>query len=336
MGNEEGIACSALVVDVGGHDVEAGVLEVEIGIDVDDGIIAHLHAGGLVLYAILSDDGAIGGAVIFGEIAEVGTQLGQEDFGKTEFEVEIGVGVEGGHGQHILVGRHLIGQGVLPVEDAPAEILIESDANQTDILGVLLDGHAVQIGVGGCIGHGRGLLLEVEEVLDGLEVEVDARLSPADIGFHVSAKLLVESLVVPPRIAGVVVAIVEGTRIVAHKAAHLQTEGVAPQGNIERAVALNVELAPLLARRGEFAQHVEAEDAAHGLEQLSSHTDAVLVVLLGAGGEMWQCELVAVEVVAGKESEASLHPRVKTFAEFEGHGVGYVQVLGIVVGGIAR
>ena len=131
-------------------------------------------------------------------------------------------------------------------------------------------------------------------------------------------------------------AIVEGTRVVAHEAAHVQTEGVAPQGDIERAVALDVELAPLLARCGEFAQHVEAEDAAHGLEQLSSHTDAVLVVLLRAGGEMRQCELVAVEVMAGKEAESSLHPGVETFAEFEGHGVGYVQVLGIVVGGIAR
>ena len=65
---------------------------------VGDGKSVHL-----VLYAILSDDGAVGGGVVFGEIAEVGTQLGQEDFGKTEFEVEIGVHIEPGPNGGIVV-----------------------------------------------------------------------------------------------------------------------------------------------------------------------------------------------------------------------------------------
>ena len=78
---------------------------------------------------------------------------------------------------------------------------------------------------------------------------------------------------VPPGVAAVVVAVVEGGALVAHEAvdadAHrVAVAAVAAQGYGEAEVALHVELAPLAARGEHFAQQVVVQPVALLLNDL--------------------------------------------------------------------
>ena len=84
---EERHARTGRAVYVRSHDIKARALEVEVGVDVDDGIVAELDALRRVLQGELTYDGRIGRGVVFGEIAYVAADLRTEHFGNLEFEV---------------------------------------------------------------------------------------------------------------------------------------------------------------------------------------------------------------------------------------------------------
>lgn len=106
----------------------------EIGVDVDDGIIACLDALGRVLHAVLADDGGVGGGIVGREIAHVGSELGAEHFCYAEEEVNVGIAGESGNRGNVVVGGGLVGEFVLPVEDAPVEVLTEGGCQEADVL----------------------------------------------------------------------------------------------------------------------------------------------------------------------------------------------------------
>ena len=73
MGSEEIVFLAYAGIDVAHHHEETGVLEVEIGIDVDDRAVADLHLAVVGLYGVLSDARHIFRCVVLGEVAEVTT-----------------------------------------------------------------------------------------------------------------------------------------------------------------------------------------------------------------------------------------------------------------------
>ena len=100
------------------------MLQEEVGIDIDDGVGAGLHPHGFVgLHDELSEGRAVFGSVVFGEEAHVGSEVAVEDVGYLELHEEIGVDVECRYGENLGMRRTLIGDLVLPVEDAEFEVL---------------------------------------------------------------------------------------------------------------------------------------------------------------------------------------------------------------------
>ena len=153
MGGKEDVASLFGVVHVVGHDVEPRVFEVEVGVNVDDGMAAHLDAVVGSLYGKYSKLGTVGRGFVFGEVAHVCAELYAEHFGNTEEQVEIGVGIERWERVNVFVRRGLVGQLVLPVEDAKAEVLSQPEAEQLYVVVGLscLGAHGVGLRFG--VGH---------------------------------------------------------------------------------------------------------------------------------------------------------------------------------------
>ena len=71
---EEVVAIALSGVHVTHHYEEACVLEVEVGVDVHYGVVAHFRAAVAFLHAELSQCRAVGWCVILGEVSGVGTE----------------------------------------------------------------------------------------------------------------------------------------------------------------------------------------------------------------------------------------------------------------------
>ena len=86
------------------HHEEAGVLQVEVSIGVHYRIAAYLC---LVAVALndgeLSDGRAIAHAVAFSEPSDISSEVAFQHFGYLEADVEVGIDVECGQRQHVLV-----------------------------------------------------------------------------------------------------------------------------------------------------------------------------------------------------------------------------------------
>jgi len=118
------------------HDEEATLLEAEIGIDIDYGVIAYLGAKGVVfLYAVTSCLRTVFWGVVLGEPAHVGSEMHAEDAGDGEIEIEVGPVVEGWHRKEDFLTALLIGETILPVEDAETEVLLYGEGKQADVGG---------------------------------------------------------------------------------------------------------------------------------------------------------------------------------------------------------
>ena len=114
MGGEEIVATAAAGIHVGHHHEETGVLQVEVGIDVHDGVVANFLLCFAFLHAELSEGRAVVGGCIFREVAGIGTEVDAEHAGNLEAHEEIGVDVQIGNGKHIAIRSLLIGeQGIL-------------------------------------------------------------------------------------------------------------------------------------------------------------------------------------------------------------------------------
>ena len=104
MGREEVFTRTATGIDMAHHDKEACVLEVEIGIDIHDGISAKFDTTRFILlYGELSESGCIVGCFILGEESHVGSEIAFQHLCDLELEIEIGVQVECGNRQDILL-----------------------------------------------------------------------------------------------------------------------------------------------------------------------------------------------------------------------------------------
>ena len=66
------------------HDEETGVLEVEVGINVNNRTIANFRSVIAFLHGELSQSGTIVGSIIFGEEEYVGSEVATQHFGYLE------------------------------------------------------------------------------------------------------------------------------------------------------------------------------------------------------------------------------------------------------------
>ena len=117
---------SAACVEMGYVDVASDTLDGEVGIAIEDGVVADVDAFlRSVLRGELSDEGCIVGCIVAGVVAHVGAQFYTQYFGDVENDVRVGVETDGGQGQYILVGGVLPGDFIVPVEDAEVQVLPE-------------------------------------------------------------------------------------------------------------------------------------------------------------------------------------------------------------------
>ena len=130
MGCEEILSVAAARIDVTHHHEEAGMLQVEVGVDVDERIVARLHTVVACLHGILSERRTVVGGIILCEVASVGTKVAFQHLCNLEAQVEVGVDVEVWHGQHIVVCRLLICYDIFPVERSQLKVLCQRQREQ--------------------------------------------------------------------------------------------------------------------------------------------------------------------------------------------------------------
>ena len=107
-------------------DKDAGVLDVNIGVGIDDRVVAHLHVLlAVALHGILTDVRRIIRSLVAGEVSGISTQLDIQYLYHLEFDEEVSIYVEVWHWQGTLAAGMLVGNHVLPVEDAKLEILLQ-------------------------------------------------------------------------------------------------------------------------------------------------------------------------------------------------------------------
>ena len=113
------------------------------------------------------------------------------------------------------------------MEDAPLETVVQRERHELRVLFRLGHLHAVAVVLETVRGReGRERLLEIDVVLDVLQRGRERRVAVAERGAEPRAELLVEVVVGPPGIAGVVVAEVERGALVAQEAVEVEVEGV--------------------------------------------------------------------------------------------------------------
>jgi len=118
-------------IDMTHHHKEASLLKMEVGIDIEDGIIADLNTIGPFLNSILAQTRSIVRCVVLGKISYVSAEVALQDFSDFEAKIEIGVHIKLRNGQYIFGTRLLISKDILPVEGAELEVLIQLKGKQT-------------------------------------------------------------------------------------------------------------------------------------------------------------------------------------------------------------
>ena len=91
VGGKEGVLAGHVACYVVPHDEEAGSLQVHVGVDVDEGVVAQGNAAvGDLLHGILIELWTEVGGFVLGEEGAAGTELDAEYTGNLETEVEVG------------------------------------------------------------------------------------------------------------------------------------------------------------------------------------------------------------------------------------------------------
>ena len=133
MRSEEVVLVTLTGIDVAHHHEESRMLDEHIGGGIDDRVVAHLHiVSTIALYDILSHIWRIVGSLIASEIASVGTEVDIEHLSYTELDVEVRIDIKVWYWYHLLLARVLVGNYVLPVEDAQTEVLHELSCQDVD------------------------------------------------------------------------------------------------------------------------------------------------------------------------------------------------------------
>ena len=129
MGSKEVCFVETSGVYMAVHGEKARVLKMEVGIYVDERIVSYFHSAvgavgcGICLYGVLPQCRTVVGCIVLGEVACIGSEIAFQHARNLETQVEIGVNVEVGYGQYVLIGRFLIGNHVFPIEWAEREVL---------------------------------------------------------------------------------------------------------------------------------------------------------------------------------------------------------------------
>ena len=156
------------------HDIEAGALEVEVCIDRDEGIVSNLFLLQRVLVHEHAHHWRIVWCIVFGEVLQVCSKLGLKDFGYAEAQVKVGVERQGREWEYIFVCTSLVGDVVLPIENAKFEVLAQIGADNLYVLAALHGRYVVSNdgGVRSTVQHNSSIL-EIGEILDVLNAYRD-------------------------------------------------------------------------------------------------------------------------------------------------------------------
>ena len=103
VGRKEVVAVALTCIYVAHHYEEACVLQVEIGVYINQRIVAHLGTAGAGLNTLLSESWAIVGRIILGEVACIGTEVALKHSCNLESQIQIGVDIEIGHRYNVVV-----------------------------------------------------------------------------------------------------------------------------------------------------------------------------------------------------------------------------------------
>ena len=304
------------------HRIDACVFQVEVGIDVHYGVVAYLDAVVRVLEVELPDGRRVVRRVILGEVAHVGSQLHRQHLlRQLELQVEVAVERQVGQRQDVLVTALLVGDFIVPVEDAECQVFLQRGAQHLDVVAALAHPHVVTVAAV----VGLGSIVKVSVVLDVFHthVQLEARLLRLELPFYACAQLLGQ-IVVPPDVAGVIVAVVERRVDVLDVGVGCQLNGVLEQAEVEVGVARDVERAHFVARQGRFAIHAVVERLALLLQELAAHAEYVVrvfafVAVLCRAQRVHH--VVGAHLVVHESRQARLGPLVEPLAQGNGKGV---------------
>ena len=92
------------MVHMAHHHKEPRMLEEEVGIHIDNGVVASLHpAVCIFLHGKLCDARNEVGGVVFGEIPCIGAQVTVEHLGNLETQIQVGICIQGWQGDDVLM-----------------------------------------------------------------------------------------------------------------------------------------------------------------------------------------------------------------------------------------
>ena len=309
----------------------------EVGIDVYEGIAAQYQtAAALLLHGKLSDVGQIVGSFVLGEVGNVGTQLRAQHTGNLELQIEIAEEVQLRQIQHVQVAGVLIGHHVLPVQDAPAQILHQLSRQHVDASALLIDTTrqplAEVFAVDGVFHSEVGVVLDLRDSY----TKVGIGLAIAEHSLDVGSRLLVE-LSVPPEELGVVVLLEVAGCYAVEVGFGSQCHRIAKETEVQVGVEVKSERTGIHARDTQLCQKVEVEGVALCSRDLATHVQTVPRVLAhhvagGVGIVLRHLELTAL--VGDESLESCLHILVEPFEQGDGKGILDGEVLGFVVDGV--
>ena len=114
---------------MGVRHIEACLLHAEIGIHVHECEITALH---LALVVEVHQRWVVGWGVVTGVVVAIGTQLHLQHFSHGKFDEQIAVNGKLRQRQHLLVAARLIGEFVVPSENAEAKMLPQCGTQHMD------------------------------------------------------------------------------------------------------------------------------------------------------------------------------------------------------------
>ena len=263
------------------HHVEAALLQVEVSIDVHDGVVANgdTRLGVGVLEVIHAEPRAVCRGIVGGEVAHVASQLDAQHLGIGEFQVQVAIDVHERQGQNVVAAAVLRRHLVVPVQDAEDKVLIQCGAQHLYVAAVLSGSDVVvELAASRCRLLAVAAEGQVGVVLDVLHAHrepcvqtVEREASP-----YVGAELLAE-IVVPPEVLRVVVLEVERRVEVLHVAVEGQVHRVAQQAEVQVAGAFEVECPDVVAQHGHLARHIEVQHVAQCAPQVAPERERLLV-----------------------------------------------------------
>ena len=140
-------------------------------------------------------------------------------------------------------------------------------------------------------------------------------------------------IILPPQMAGVIVAVIERWGFSMEESIASYLKRVAQEWDVHVYITIYGKGSGVNTRQSYFCYGIVVECLAFLLAQLSAYAQHMLVVFFETAFHGWQ--FIVSEVVAGESLQACLCPFIKTFKHGNGEGILHVPVLGLVVDGVA-